>query len=395
MRLVSGLLTLAALPVFAATGYLFVLTVRSGEGKVPPSGKPTTRFNVVVPAHDEAAGIASTVGSLLAVDYPRSLFEVTVVADNCTDDTAERARRAGATVLERTDAVLRGKGYALAHAFEKIVTEGKADAVVVIDADTVVSPNLLRAFDARLAAGAVAAQADYAVRNVDDGWRTRLMAIAFGMFHVVRSRGRESFGVSCGLRGNGMCFTTSLLREVPHDAFSIVEDLEYGIRLGERGHRVHYAGEAHVYGDMVAGEKASRSQRERWEGGRWQMAKRHGLPLLRRAISERSPLLADLAMDVLVPPLSLLVAATVAGTAASVAVSAASLRPTPALSLFGASGVFLLAYAARGWQLSGTGARGLASLAHAPGYMVWKATLPLRRRATATTEWVRTAREGD
>jgi cellulose synthase/poly-beta-1,6-N-acetylglucosamine synthase-like glycosyltransferase len=395
MRLVSGLLTLAALPVFAATGYLFVLTVRSGEGKVPPSGKPTTRFNVVVPAHDEAAGIASTVGSLLAVDYPRSLFEVTVVADNCTDDTAERARRAGATVLERTDAVLRGKGYALAHAFEKIVAEGKADAVVVIDADTVVSPNLLRAFDARLAAGAVAAQADYAVRNVDDGWRTRLMAIAFGMFHVVRSRGRESFGVSCGLRGNGMCFTTSLLREVPHDAFSIVEDLEYGIRLGERGHRVHYAGEAHVYGDMVAGEKASRSQRERWEGGRWQMAKRHGLPLLRRAISERSPLLADLAMDVLVPPLSLLVAATVAGTAASAVVSAASLRPTPALYLFGASGVFLLAYAARGWQLSGTGARGLASLARAPGYMVWKATLPLRRRAAATTEWVRTAREGD
>jgi cellulose synthase/poly-beta-1,6-N-acetylglucosamine synthase-like glycosyltransferase len=397
MRLLGGLLTLAAMPVFAATGYLFVLTVRSGEVKVKPAGQPATRFNVVVPAHDEAAGITRTVESLLAIDYPRSLFEVTVVADNCTDDTAALARRAGATVFERADAVRRGKGYALAHAFEKIVADGKADAVVVIDADTLASPNLLRAFDARLTRGAPAVQADYAVRNVDEGWRTRLMAIAFGMFHVVRSRGRENLGVSCGLRGNGMCFTTALLREVPHDAFSIVEDLEYGILLGERGYRVHYAGEAHVYGDMVAGEKASRSQRERWEGGRWQMARRHGLPLIRRALAERSPLLADLAMDVLVPPLSLLVAATVAGTAASAAVSAVSLRPTPALYLFGASAAFLLAYAARGWQLSGTGARGLVSLAHAPSYMVWKATLPLRRRATktTTTAWVRTARSGE
>ncbi|MGH7440398.1 MAG: glycosyltransferase family 2 protein [Polyangiaceae bacterium] len=394
MRLVGGILTLAALPVFAATGYLFVLTVRSAEARAPRASEPATRFHVVVPAHDEAAGITRTVESLLAVDYPRSLFEVTVVADNCTDDTAALARKAGATVLERTDAVRRGKGYALAHAFEKIVSDGKTDAVVVIDADTIVSPNLLRAFDARVADGAPAVQADYAVRNVDDGWRTRLMAIAFGMFHVVRSRGRENLGVSCGLRGNGMCFTTALLREVPHDAFSIVEDLEYGILLGERGHRVHYAGEAHVYGDMVAGEEASRSQRERWEGGRWQMARRHGLPLLRRALAERSPLLADLAMDVLVPPLSLLVAATVAGTAASAAVSAVSLRPTPALYLFGASGAFLTAYAVRGWQLSGTGARGLASLARAPSYMVWKATLPLRRRASATTGWVRTARQG-
>jgi cellulose synthase/poly-beta-1,6-N-acetylglucosamine synthase-like glycosyltransferase len=394
MRLASTLLTLAALPVFAASGYLFVLTLRSGKRPPPAYGAPATRFQVVVPAHNEAAGIAGTIESLQALDYPPSLFEVIVVADNCTDDTAERARRAGATVLERSDGVRRGKGYALAYAFEKSIAGGDVDAVVVIDADTVVSPNMLRAFDARLAGGATAVQADYAVRNVDDGWRTRLMAIAFGMFHVVRSAGREDMGVSCGLRGNGMCFTTKLLREVPHDAFSVVEDLEYGIRIGERGHRVHYAGEAHVYGDMVSSEKASRSQRQRWEGGRWEMAKRHGLPLLLRAAKERSPLLADLALDVLVPPLSILVAATVAGAAASTALAVVTLRPNPAVVLFGASGVFLLAYAARGWQVSGTGAKGLASLARAPSYMVWKATLPLRR-GKPQTEWVRTARHGE
>jgi cellulose synthase/poly-beta-1,6-N-acetylglucosamine synthase-like glycosyltransferase len=335
------------------------------------------------------------VASLLAIDYPRTLFEVVVVADNCSDDTAARATTAGARVLERIDDKLRGKGYALAHAFEATLADGTVDAVVVVDADTVVSPNLLRAFDARIQAGACAAQADYAVRNPDASWRTRLMAIAFGMFHIVRSTGRESLELSCGLRGNGMCFTKELLEEVPHHAYSIVEDLEYGIRLGEHGHRVHYAGEAHVYGEMVSSEKASRSQRARWEGGRLEMAKRHAIPLLKRAVKERNPVLADLAMDLLVPPLSVLVAATVAGTVASAAVAIVTRRPNLGLVLFGASGVFLAAYAARGWQVSGTGVRGLTSMGYAPFYMAWKATLPLRRTRKASDEWVRTARRGE
>jgi cellulose synthase/poly-beta-1,6-N-acetylglucosamine synthase-like glycosyltransferase len=353
-----------------------------------------TRFQIVVPAHDEASGISRTVASLLDVDYPRDLFEVVVVADNCSDETASRARAAGARVLERRDERLRGKGYALAHAFEASLAGGKTDAVVVVDADTVVSANLLRGLDARLQAGAKAVQADYAVLNPDEAWRTRLMAIAFGMFHVVRSAARESLGVSCGLRGNGMCFTMELLREVPHDAFSVVEDLEYGIRLGEHGHRVHYAGEAHVYGEMVSSENASRTQRARWEGGRWQMAKRHAIPLLARAVQQRNPVLADLAMDVLVPPLSVLVGATVLGVGASAALAVVTRRPNAALLLFGSSAISLVAYAARGWQVSGTGVRGLATLGYAPVYMAWKATLRLRRTRRAG-EWVRTARQGE
>jgi glycosyltransferase involved in cell wall biosynthesis len=347
---------------------------------------------VVVPAHDEATGIAQTVESLLALDYPHDLFEVVVVADNCTDDTAARARAAGARVLERVDPTLRGKGYALAHAFEAGLASGAVDAIVVVDADTVASANLLRAFDARIQTGAKAVQADYAVRNADAGWRTRLMAIAFGMFHVVRSTGRESLRLSCGLRGNGMCFTSELLAEVPHEAVSVVEDVEYGIRLGERGHRVHYAGEAHVYGEMVASEKASRSQRTRWEGGRLQLARRDAIPLLKRALKDRDLLLADLAADLLVPPLSSLVAATVVGASACAVLAVVTRRPNPGLILFGASGVFLAAYAVRGWQVSGTGARGLASLGYAPIYVAWKATLPLRRTRRAADEWVRTAR---
>ncbi len=394
----STLLALAAVPVLGASGYLLLLTVRSRRPSPPQYGTPRTRFALVVPAHDEAGGIAETVRNLQAIDYPRDLFEVVVVADNCTDDTAARASAAGARVLERRDAERRGKGYALEHAFTRILEEGKADAVVVVDADTLASANLLRAFDARLQAGAVAVQADYAVRNPEAGWRTRLMSIAFGMFHVVRSAGRENMGLSCGLRGNGMCFTTQLLGEVPHHAYSIVEDVEYGIRLGERGHRVHYAGEAHVYGEMVTSEKASRSQRARWEGGRLELARRHGLRLLRRAVAERSPLLADLAMDLFVPPLSVLAIATVAGGAASLTLSVLSGRPNVATILFAASGACLLVYAARGWHVSRTGLWGLATLAYAPAYVAWKATLPLRRRRESSRskdEWVRTARQGE
>jgi hypothetical protein len=123
------------------------------------------------------------------------------------------------------------------------------------------------------------------------------------------------------------------------------------------------------------------------------MAKEHGLRLLRRAVDERSPLLADLAADVLVPPLSTLVLATVTGLAASVALSVVTLRPNVGLVLFGASGVFLAAYVVRGWQVSGTGMSGLASLVRAPAYMAWKATLRLRKRVEGTREWVRTTRE--
>ena len=112
-----------------------------------------------------------------------------VVADNCADETAARAEQAGARVFIRHDEERRGKGYALAHAFEKLHTE--VDAIVVVDADTFVSPNLLRAFAARIELGALAVQADYAVKN-PSSWRTRLMAIAFGAFHVLRSPGSRA-----------------------------------------------------------------------------------------------------------------------------------------------------------------------------------------------------------
>ncbi|MCC6811046.1 MAG: glycosyltransferase family 2 protein [Deltaproteobacteria bacterium] len=391
---------LIALPALFYAGYLFLLTLASFFGAKPRALAAPLRFGIVVPAHNESAGIAGTVQSLLALDYPRDRFDVFVIADNCSDDTAAVARAAGAKVLERQNKDLRGKGYALTYAFDHLQVLGadKPDAAVVIDADTLVSKNLLRAFSAAFASGARAAQADYAVSNPNASWRTRLMRIALAMFHIVRSLGREALGVSCGLRGNGMAFSLSLLAEVPHAAFSVVEDLEYGIALGQRGYRVFYVHDAHVYGEMVPGEKASRSQRERWERGRDAMKKKLGRTLLKAGLAERSLMLFDLAMDVLVPPLSrIAVLAVLALAGAAAAVYAFQLSFVALLpSLLAA--FCLSTYVMRGWWLSGTGLRGLFDLAMAPAYVVWKLSLPLlrgKKAKKADEEWVRTARKGE
>jgi 1,2-diacylglycerol 3-beta-glucosyltransferase len=392
MSIWESLLVVASIPVCVACGYLTVLTVFSRRAAPPQGSAPRLRFDVIVPAHDEEGGIAGTVRSLLSLDYPRELFRVLVVADNCGDRTAARAAEAGAEVLVRQDQERRGKGYALAYAFERSL-QGTADAVVVIDADTVVSANLLSAFAARIGSGARAVQADYGVRNPQASWRTRLMTLALAMFHILRSLGRERLRLSCGLRGNGMCFTRAVLQAVPHQAYSIVEDLEYGIRLGEAGYRVHYAEEAHVYGEMVSAERASRSQRRRWEGGRLRIARKHGPGLLARALGRRDRILLDLAFDVLVPPLSLIAAATVAGLCAS-AVLAARGGGTAPLWPWGACTLALAAYVLRGWRLSGTGGRGLLDLLRVPGYLLWKLTLLFRRDPARNEEWIRTQREG-
>ena len=390
--ILDALLLVVSLPVAAVTAYLFALTALSRRAQPRAHGVPSRRFDIIVPAHDEEVGVASTVANLLAIDYPAALRRVLVVADNCSDATAERAREAGATVIERNDRTRLGKGYALAAAFERCDADGLADAVVVVDADTVASSNLLRALATQLDAGASAIQVHYGVRNPEASWRTRLMAIAFCLFHKVRSLGRERLGVSAGLRGNGMCFTVELLRKVPHEAYSEVEDVEYGIRLGLAGFRVRYCDDAAVYGEMVSGERASRSQRRRWEDGRRMMRRTWAPVLLREAVRRRDPVIVDLFVDVMMPPLSAIAFWSGCGLLLSAGASALAGHTMYAVYSWALSATFLAAYILRGVWLAGLGLRGVTTLLCAPLYLVWKVALPLLR-GTERRGWVRTARE--
>lgn len=390
MMVIEIALCLLSMPFFLAATYLFVLTLLSGRLPELIDANPRLRFAFVVPAHNEALGIVRTIHNLLAVDWPSELRRVIVVADNCTDDTAAVAAAAGAEVLVRNDPNLRGKGYALHHAFHHVTHESWADAVVVIDADTFASANLLRAFSPLLEHGEGAAQGFYAVSNPHESWRAGLNAIAFTLVQGLRRRGRERLG-GTGLVGNGMCFATSTIRKVPYKAYSVVEDLEYSIHLGRAGIRAAYADHARVYSEMVSNEGTARVQRQRWESGRSAVAQQHALPLLRDAVRNADPLLLDLAVDLLVPPLAKVVVPSVAmGLVGTTGILTGWLSWPTAIFLMVPT-LFLVGYVLRGIVMSGLGWRGFGVLAHVPGYLLWK--LSLRRTPSRASEWVRTTRE--
>jgi len=219
--------------VFAGFGlYQLLLAVAAFRYRPPQAtGSPTKRVTVLVPAHDEEALIGRCVESLNAQSYPRELYEVVVIADNCTDDTAEVARKAGAAVLVRSEPEARGKGRALRWAIDRLLArEWPPDAVAVVDADSVAAPGFLETLIRPLEDGALAAQGESLL--FDDGSAAAAFrAGAFLLVNRVRPAGRAVLGLPCNLQGNGMLFSTGVLRANPWEAYSATEDLEYSINL--------------------------------------------------------------------------------------------------------------------------------------------------------------------
>jgi GT2 family glycosyltransferase len=346
-----------------------------------------------VPAHNEQAGISQTIQSLLATTYPPERRRIVVVADNCNDGTADAAKAAGAEVIVRRDSLRRGKGHALALAFATVLEDPAVDIVMVVDADTIVTSNLLGAVAASVARGADAVQARYGVRNPEDSWRTNLMQLALACFHDVRALARERFALSTGLHGNGMAFTRRALELVPYEAFSLTEDVEYGIALVRAGIRVWYVDGAAALANMPQSAAQAKSQRERWEGGRLQL-RREAWRLACEAVRGRDRLRADAAAELFVPPLAELAACVGAGVVVSTLAARTTGAPLASQWIWGSGLLALGCYAARGWQFSGTGWRGISSLARSPGYLVWKLAVRPRGKGVGA-EWRRTARVGE
>jgi cellulose synthase/poly-beta-1,6-N-acetylglucosamine synthase-like glycosyltransferase len=339
------------------------------------------RLVIVVPAHNESLGLLRTLHSLRREVDGDAMTRIVVVADNCSDDTAEVALAAGVDVLERHDTARRGKGHALRYAFD---TLQDADGFIVVDSDTDVEPGFLRAMRAALVDGADALQCRYGVRDPLTHRRTALADVALGAWNVLRPRGRAAFGLSAGILGNGFALSRRALQAVPYSADSIVEDVEYHHLLVRAGLRVQWVDGAQVRGDMPVARSAAAQQRARWEGGRLRLLASHGPALAARVLAGQWRL-ADPLLDLLLWPLawhfSLLLLALALG-AAPVQIAAGA----------GLSGVALHVMVAL-WLMPARREH-FRALLGAPAYVIWKLCLAATtwRAAGRHAPWVRSAR---
>lgn len=393
-ELLTGAALLPLLATLPGTLYLLVLSIAGMRNIAPPAGlapvpnaaagkKPA--MAIIVPAHNESSGIALTLENLCDIARRDGAASVVVIADNCTDDTADIARKLGARVLVREDEVRRGKGYALDFAFRTLARE-QLQGYVVIDADTVADANLLDAIRQRFAAGALAVQTRYTVLNADQSPRTRLAELALCAFNCLRPRARHALGLSAGILGNGFALRRSVLEQIPYTATSVVEDLEYHLNLIERGIRVHFADETTVRGEMPVAAAGQRTQRSRWEGGRLRMLLDHGGTLARRTLGGQFRFLEPL-LDLLLLPLAY-------HTLLLLSLLLFPMAWAKALGLFGL--LVLAGHVTIAARVGGLSPARVALIAlHLPKYLAWKLSM-LRGTVGASrvsTRWVRTDRE--
>lgn len=360
------------------------------------TGPSSSRFLVVIPAHDEEGVIAVTVRSCLALDYDPTSFQVVAIADNCTDGTAAAAAAAGAHVEVRVDLARKSKGFALEDFFRAAGSNPALrpfDAYVLVDADTSVAPDLLRAFDRSLRRGDDFIQGYYTVRNADASWRTRLMTWAFSLANGVWPAGLDRIGLGVGLKGNGMCFRAAALERFPWRAHGLVEDMEFAWHLRIADERVRFQPEARVFGEMVSrGGTGAASQRQRWEEGRRGLRSSFRRPLW------ASPRLSwwrklVLQVDLDFPPLGSLVARlALASIVAAVAWRWTGAGPagTTLAGLIVLEWAILAAYLVSPVVVVGLPTRYLLSGLNVPYYLIWKISVRLMKKPAG---WVRTPRE--
>ena len=225
------------------TGWLAFLLLLAGLSRLVFTEKASPRplsttppfLAVLIPAHEEAQLISTTVRSIAASRYPPEAYSVTVVADNCTDGTAALAEKAGAACLVRNDIERRGKGYALQYGLEKILSDKKVTGVVLVDADTEMAPDFLTHMGQALERGAQVVQGRYRVADSDRTWLTRLTAISIDLKHLWQHPGMAKLGMSPALRGSGMCFSRAVLERFGWGSTSLTEDLDQSITFLSMG----------------------------------------------------------------------------------------------------------------------------------------------------------------
>jgi cellulose synthase/poly-beta-1,6-N-acetylglucosamine synthase-like glycosyltransferase len=383
---------LAGLPALALTIYSMEIVAGLGQSRHAEARRSDYgSVAILVPAHNEATGITATIAGLRQVAPVGT--RILVVADNCTDDTAARARRAGAEVIERSDQDFRGKGYALAFGRD-LLADSPPTTVIVIDADCQLAPggveHLCRAVRER---GAPAQATNLLIPDRSAPALVQISSFALLVKNLVRSRGLSRIGGCALLTGTGMAFPWSVFADAPLATGDIAEDLGLGIALTSDGIRPQLVTAATVR-SPAATVSESALQRRRWEHGFLANALRHAVPTLIKGTMTGSRSMIALGLHLLVPPLALLFLITGADLALLAAIGALWGIWTPLLILLGVFTV-ALALTAIAWLCYGRETLAFNALLQAPLYILWKIPNYFRFIVKRETRWQRARRKGD
>jgi cellulose synthase/poly-beta-1,6-N-acetylglucosamine synthase-like glycosyltransferase len=343
---------------------------------------------ILIPAHNEEAIINATLARLK--DALPTGASILVVADNCTDNTAEVVRKSGFAVLERFDAKRRGKGYALAHG-RSWLTEEPPDCVIIFDADCATDAASLANLARFSVATMSAVQAGYFFEpDLSVSAKVQISNFALWVKNIVRQRGACRLGGGAILTGTGMAFPWRIFAELPLATASIVEDLALTIDLVRAGKAPAYLDQATVY-STAAAEVATLEQRSRWEHGFLGVARSHGWPMLRSGILRMDRKSALLGLHLLVPPLALLLATSfsVVIVLSGLAVLIDNWLPFAVSAL--ALGIAMLSVILA-WISGGHRWLKAKAILLVPFYVAWKIPLYLRYALGQTATWIRTDR---
>jgi cellulose synthase/poly-beta-1,6-N-acetylglucosamine synthase-like glycosyltransferase len=297
--------------VFAITMYYLILSLfglYKKEDKGAEKCEPLKRFALLVAAHNEEMVIGKIIESLKELDYPKDMYDIFVVADNCDDNTAKIGKSYGVNVYERNVSDKRGKGYALEWMFDRIFRmDKKYDAIAIFDADNLVSKNFLKEMNYKLLQGYKVVQGYIDSKNPDDSWITESYSISFWTANRLFQLARANLGLSNQIGGTGFCMDTEILKKLGWGATCLTEDLEFTCKLVLNGHKVGWAHNAIVYDEKPLTLRQSWNQRKRWMQGFSDVSSRFFFKLLKKSIKDRSFTALDCALYTIQPFATLLI----------------------------------------------------------------------------------------
>ena len=248
------------------------------------------RFMAIIPAHNEEAVVGNLVESLKKQNYNKELYDIYVIADNCTDNTAKVAKEAGAIVYERYHATNKTKGHALDWFLQQKIDENAPyDAFFVFDADNIVHPDFIKNMNKKLCQGEEVVQGYRDIKNPSDNWISAGYALFYWTMHRFYHLARYNIGLSPLLNGTGFMVKFDVIKpEGGLKTVTLTEDIEFSLKRIIKGKRLGWSTEAIVYDEQPTGFKQSWSQRSRWTVGHIQCIKEYTKPLAEAAINNKT-----------------------------------------------------------------------------------------------------------